>query len=1576
MSGEYQRLATDDLQEEADLVPQEEAAGLLSKMLFNWVTPMVEQGYKQALQVPDLLRLIQGDKSASLARRWDKSWDHEMSLSKSWNGFIGKRVQDDDGNEGVLKWIGRLPYSVNPDSYYAGVAWDDVRRADLGDTCIGGDGWFYGEQIFECEDGHGSFIKPHLLKIKGAPSQPTPPKTPFVAYGLSGAFLGELAVAGMYKLGNDITVFAGPLALQAIVRFLQKDDPEWSEGIIIVAILFVSQVIQSLCANQYFYLVGRVGMRMRQALSCAVFDKALNLNEKTRAHPDLDIGRIVNMMSTDSQRAQDVIQSIHQLWSAPFQIIVSCILLFRLVGVSLFAGIGVMLLATPIQGKMMKKMMSVRADMAKFTDQRVKAVTEVLSGIRIVKFMVWTARFASKLNDIRDSEVDKLATQQNYRVLMFFIIYLTPLFLTASTFIVYAASGGNIDAETVFPAIALFSILRFPFLVLPMQFNMMVNAKVSFDRLTLFLESKTSKDEGIEIQPLEASQDECAFVLEDCTFHAYEHQTIPELAIKEQQLAPENREQAHGDIQETTVDMRPSPGKANKPAASKFKKYKLVPKDVLTDVDLKIRKNKLTMIVGKTGSGKTCLLEAMLGSVDASKGTVRRVGEFSHGIFIPESVAYAPQQAWIMNTTLKNNILFFNEDDDDLYDETVVASQLSADLLQLQDGDQTEIGEKGINLSGGQKQRVSIARSVYARKDIILLDDPLSAVDPHVGKELMKQVIGSTAHAKPGDWPEAKLDDKTRILVTHQMQFLKHADDVVFMKDGRVAKHFIGTPEQSVIDQILMFKGDGAEFFTPVHEAAKLEEMDAEPTVTPPLSTKANDKPKSPAHKSKGKDAGKLTTTEERAQGRVKTHMYLSYIHAAGGWKWFAIVMMLFCLNQGLLQICDLWLTWWTDSTSDGSSSSGSDADVIGGDLSTMEHLYIYVGLIMATSLANLARGFTVYSRFQVASRKFHKLLLANVLRAPMAFFDTTPLGRLINRFSKDIDQVDIVLPPTVITFFQLTLACLAYLIIIATSQPVILGLFVPASVIYVSVLKKFIRSNRETKRLDSISKSPIFQHFTETLNGMKTIHSYEVTTQFRDENRNRLDLNTRTSFSNLACNRWLAIRLELLGNIICCSTALMAVVTKKSGLSNSSSTGLLSLGITYSLNLTGQLNFLVRQVADLEAQMNGVERIVEFTEEIEQEPVLDYTNSTPDDELIIRGKQLLHNTDDRLAIVRDINPSGTVQAYVPTEDKQVEMTVKKGEYSRTTAPDLVKGWPANGEVVFKNVTFRYRPGLPLVLKGLGGESGLVIQNRDKVGIVGRTGAGKSTLMLALFRFVEIAGGSISIGGRDIRTVRLDDLRSSLSMIPQDPVLFQGSVRSNLDPFDANKDSEIWDRLKQVSLTDRIERHDDQLDGTVVEGGQNFSVGQRQLLCMARALLKKNSKILLMDEATASIDHATDMAIQVTVREQFKDYTVLTVAHRLQTIMDSTKIMVLDQGVCAEYDSPKNLLANPDGILHDMAQKTGDFERLQAISEGRLNFVDALQALEDEKNNVALCAVLIGGAAAALKVVRRKQSVF
>eukprot|EP01012_Entosiphon_sulcatum_P039249 TRINITY_DN5158_c0_g1_i1.p1 TRINITY_DN5158_c0_g1~~TRINITY_DN5158_c0_g1_i1.p1 ORF type:complete len:1108 (-),score=272.71 TRINITY_DN5158_c0_g1_i1:253-3093(-) len=603
---------------------------------------------------------------------------------------------------------------------------------------------------------------------------------------------------------------------------------------------------------------------------------------------------------------------------------------------------------------------------------------------------------------------------------------------------------------------------------------------------------------------------------------------------------------------------------------------------------------------------------------------------------------------------------------------------------------------------------------------------------------------------------------------------------------------------------------------------------------------------------------GVTMTVEEKAMGSVKAEVYISYLKAGGSVWTMMWTVVLFVLFEIFRAGGDFWLSLWSTRSIEG--------------LGKYEWIEIYVGIILVSGLFNLVRGYSMYELIRRAAQTLHQNMLANVLRAPLSFFDTTPLGRVLNRFTKDVDSVDVMLAQTVAFGMNMLFSTVSSVAVIGVSQPWVLVAMLPLSIVYIRILKYFVASLRETKRLDSVNKSPIFAHFSETLNGVDTIRAFQSSHDFVRENERRMNANVRSNYAFLSCNRWLAIRLEAIGNLIVFFIGGLAVLLKT--YSDSPNAGMLGIGLTYSLTLTGTLNFLVRQAAELEANMNGVERILEYTNAIDQ-----------------------------------------------------EADVK--QYTREQPPPPAN-WPATGKIDFINVKLRYRPGLPLVLKGVS----MQIAGGQRIGIVGRTGSGKSTLMLALFRFVPLVEGDILIDNMDISRIKLRDLRQHLTIIPQDPVLFQGTIRTNLDPFNQHNDRDIWDSLTKCKLKERVQQEALGLDAPVSENGANFSVGQRQLFCLARAILKQ-AKVLLLDEATASVDNETDRLIQQTLRTAFTRCTVLTIAHRLHTVMDYDKIVVMDSGRVSEYDTPAALLARR-GSLYEMVAAMGDqqLRQLTAIANG------------------------------------------
>jgi ATP-binding cassette subfamily C (CFTR/MRP) protein 1 len=871
---------------------------------------------------------------------------------------------------------------------------------------------------------------------------------------------------------------------------------------------------------------------------------------------------------------------------------------------------------------------------------------------------------------------------------------------------------------------------------------------------------------------------------------------------------------------------------------------------ILDSVGVIIPRGKLTIIVGPTASGKSSLIGAMVGEADTKPG--------AHVIH-RGTMAYVPQDAWIQNATVRNNILFAAPFDEEYYIDTLLACQLMMDLKQLKASDATSIGERGINLSGGQKQRVALARAVYSRRDIVIMDDPLSAVDPHVCKAIFDDCIAGI------------MAGRTRVLVTHQVQFLPSADHIIVMDHCRIV--FQGTYAEYV-------RSDAARIDTDAQAAAPAQDEDAHGKVA--LTEREVPPPSEDA----------LASTEEAQFGDIAWATYKWYIEL-GTWGRFVLTILASVAWTASTVLFNLFLAWWASKKP------------VGGRVLSDDEFIMWFGILCGICIILIFFRQFFYSQFALrVATAVHNALVVNILRAPMYFFDTTPIGRITNRFTKDIEVIDFKISESSLMAINLGFNVLSMVVLVCVAQPYLTIMFPFLCVIFYHLYKFYTQTVRGIKRLDGIYRSPMMDLMGEITGGLASIRVYNMAQTMSREHLRRVQTGVRPAYGIRMAQRWLGVRTELLGSIIVLATTIFSVATITNDTSSwniRTNPAEVALALTYALACTNAITFLTRTAGDLESDMSATERVKEYTDSIPQERDVTYGN-------------------------------GPDQPHAPAA-----------------------GWPAQPAVTFDDLSLRYREKTPLVLRHVS----FHVEAGHRVGVVGRTGSGKSTLMLALFRMVEPASGRILIDNRDTQTLTLSDLREAITIIPQDPVLFSGTIRTNLDPFTRRKDEELWDVIERVGLGDRLrfgatgdaERAGKSdapvgLDVEVADKGANFSVGQRQLICLARALLKK-TKILLMDEATASVDFDTDALIQTTVRSAFKHATVLTIAHRLATVIDSDRILVMNDGLVKEYAAPSKLLDDTGTQFHDMVRQLGaeQFEQLKAVAEGRVSFTDKLRDL-------------------------------
>uniref|UniRef100_A0A6B2KWP4 Uncharacterized protein n=1 Tax=Arcella intermedia TaxID=1963864 RepID=A0A6B2KWP4_9EUKA len=871
---------------------------------------------------------------------------------------------------------------------------------------------------------------------------------------------------------------------------------------------------------------------------------------------------------------------------------------------------------------------------------------------------------------------------------------------------------------------------------------------------------------------------------------------------------------------------------------------------VLKNVKLEVQPGEKVYIVGKVGSGKSSMVMSILGEMPSTSGFVNVSG----------NIAYVPQQAWIYNATVRDNILFGNKYDEEKYERVVKVSSLVKDFQQFSAGDLTEVGERGVNLSGGQKQRIAIARALYSDRDIVIFDDPLSAVDSHVSRYLFDNVI------------KDYLKDKTLIMVTNQLQYLPYADRVVFISDGGIAGQ--GTFKE--------LNETNTKFSKLIKKYGILEETEENLEDKVETKNNKNEEKKHTEEEDKArKEKGTLTMVEEKQSGLIPMKIYW-YLLKCGGLRWFYLVLFLFTLYGSCRVLGIWWLNNWTSSGRDYLIASYMKHYVnttVVPEYSTVYWSLTYVAWLLAESVAFYLALVAFFVGFTIAaSKNLHNQLLERITYGTTTFFDITPLGRILSRLSQDMTTIDFMLPVSLNAFLNMGFMLLATLGGIGLGVWYIFLALLPLVVAYFGLQLFFRKSNIEVQRLESLSRSPPISHLSSTLNGMDTIRSFSALEEFIKLNDQHLDHNNVEKFALKFILSWYGIRLDIIGACIILFVFGGISLVRIFGTLDAGSA---AIAMSYTSGFTSLLSTFSVYVSDLEIRTNAVERFWEY-------------------------KQIIQEPNNPDAIV----PEGN--------------------------------WPNEGKLEFKNFSFRYANG-PLVLKNLD----LVVTPQSKTAIVGRTGAGKSSLLQALYRILEPADGTIMIDGVDYRNVKISHLRSKLAIIPQDPTLFMESLRYNLDPFEEYTDEQIWDALEMVQLREVVIGLPDKLMTKCEENGSNFSVGQRQLLCMARAILKKSS-ILLLDEATASVDVETDGIIQSTIRKAFKNCTVLTIAHRLNTIMDSDMILVLEKGEIAEYDSPVNLL-NLQGLFYSMVQATGpsSAEYLMKIAKGEIS---VLQQMMEESS--------------------------
>jgi len=1421
------------------------------------------------------------------------------------------------------------------------------------------------------------------------------------------------------------------------------------------SLLLLSGAFEVLTINVYFEALARVSLHLKASLIALLYEKSLRLS--AQACSRRGAGAISNLMSNDAQKIWTLATYGHMAWNAPFQIAVVMSMLVAVLGPwPALAGVAVTVAMIPPTGALGRELARVRRAMVLQTDARVKLEGECVTGVRAIKIYAYERAYADRIDALREEELTSVRRSALLSLCSSVLVSSAPVLVAIASFGVFAAKGGVLTADVAFPALALFNLLRFPLIMLPSQLTNLVAAGVALGRLRVFL----AEDEADAPPRLAAARGGLARAVERRR-RRREHQQqqqalqqhqlastpggrpvspLPAFSFHEEEAAAQHdareseaaagrddgQSSAEGDaIVVSGADFfsgreeRPAATAATAPAAgghvalSPPAPESFQSSFALRGVRLRVPAGSLVVVVGPVGSGKTSLLLALLGEMRAAPSAASAFSLSSSPPFssplvsVRGSVSYTQQEPYILNATVRENVLMGLPYDEKRYSRALEGAALAPDLARLPGGDAAEIGEKGVNLSGGQRHRVALARAAYSRADVALLDDPLSAVDAHVGRLLFHGCIEGELMLGGG---------ATVVLATHQAQWAREADLVVVMAGGRVA-HCCppGELERRGVDLAALEVavggegqgGEGKEDAPPgdgggpagagddddededeeeevedaggdqgggKDQAAAAAAAKQRATALPPgkggggggggdtptasgaaaasaaaAATAAAAADDAADHAAAAAADGRLVRAEAREVGSVRGAVYGAYFRAWGPACVLPGLMVAAALSERGLQVLqNVVLAGWSNGTGRAQALQRQQqqeqqlqATAAGGNLTTTSSSFPlngtasppplgeltllpaaaterFLGLYLAFGLLSVAVGLgraaALVAGATAAARLLHARLLAKVLRLPMAFFDRTPQGRLLNRLSKDTEAVDTQLPDIANSALTCAVSAGFSVAVVLGAAPASALALAPVAFFFLRLQRLYVGCSREVKRVDSVSQSPVFGHFSETLAGLVVVRAFRRERTFARRGLRLLDAAARPWWQMQQLNRWLSVRLEMTGNLVVFAAA--AAV----GALQQSSPGAAGLGVSSAMALTGTVTWLLRQISELELRMNAVERLVEYDAEPEEAP-----------------------------------------AVLPVS---------------ALCPAPPRGWPSLGALSVSRLAVRYRPDLPPVLRGVSFE----VPGGRKCGVVGRTGCGKSTLVLALLRLVEPDKGSlVKIDGVDASRVGLRALRRAVSLVPQDPTVFSGSVRSNLDPFgEAPGDRDVWEALRRAGLEAHVKALPGALDARVREAGANFSGGQRQLLAMARALLRR-SRVLVLDEATSSVSAAEDVSfvvgaflpmsgflarrapvlfrtettrgrenknkrpaapslppslkkptnptkqttkqavIQQSLRSAFASATVLTIAHRLGTIMDYDLALVLEAGRVAEFAPPAELLARgPAGAFAGM----------------------------------------------------------
>ncbi|KDQ16441.1 hypothetical protein BOTBODRAFT_186495 [Botryobasidium botryosum FD-172 SS1] len=1239
-----------------------------------------------------------------------------------------------------------------------------------------------------------------------------------------------------------------------------------------------------------------------------------DVDDNTTPSKSADTGKIVQLMSGDADRIVFLISGAYIIYGAPLEIIIASAFLYQLLGLSAFAGISVLIIITPLNRYFSRRTITIAEELLAARDKRMGLLNELIGAVKFIKFFAWEEKWIKRVQGLRETELKWVLKDRINDVMFSFLWACAPVMVSIIGLLTYTLSGNVLTVSKAFTAVALFSMLRIPLNNLPHWIVRVLEAGVSVTRISDFLGEDEVSD---HVSTLNKASTNPGISPED-ELIGIDNGSFKWNEPKRAQLNADRTQPAELTNGEPLVEP---------PAERESSRFEL------QSISVTFPSRELSVITGPTGSGKTALLLALLGEMTPSTdSTVVHLPKNTtqvddHGLM--NSVSYCAQTTWLEHQSIKENILFRSPYDKARYQQVLECCALNPDLAVFEDGDDTEIGARGVSLSGGQKARVALARAVYARTKHVLLDDVFAAVDSHTARFIFDHLFQGPLMA-----------NRTIILVTHHVNLvLPRIHYLIRMGPGGTVDRQ-GTIQdlraQGVLEAVVRdFTSDTYASETIVEPQGVVDTSEIEGL------TGANAIPKPDTVKPDIKRT-KLIQAEVRATGNVKWSIYKTYLEASSWWTWTTFIPILIAI-QGCNVAERIWLGVWGDAYDEASSIIAAVTTTARQSPDLTENAYfpsydvaskmpmpmitnpsslpsanahpmfyigvfsaIVLGAVLLNTTSSLIQSFGSYR----ASRRLFSRVLATVVQAPMRWFDTTPTGRILNRFSRDIETIDSSLGSSINSTTHYLATFAAGVLTVAVFLPQFLAPALLIGYLYYTLSIGYIRTGRDLRRMESNTHSPIFSAFGELLNGIVTIRAFSAERVFFDEMHSKIDLTTKMWYSLWMLNRYLSLHFDMIGALSVFLTTLFALLS-------SASPELVGVTITSAMAFTDSVYWACRQTTQLEMDLNSVERVVEYLD-IPQEPP-------------------------------NIVESHRPPAYWPSSAS------------------------LNPLVQVEDLEIRYAPELDPVLKGVS----FTLKARERIGLLGRTGSGKSTLAMALLRFVEPSKGRITIDGVDVTTIGLQDLRSRLTIIPQDAVLFSGTIRDNLDPFQEHDDGTLRDALLRVQLVsdnthqsgDRSSQASSARDNTddrgisqgfgtvmgseeqttlitlntrVSASGANFSHGQRQLVALARALLRQ-STVIIMDEATSSIDFNTDATIQKTIREQFGNSLLITIAHRIRTVVDYDRLIIMDKGTIVEFDTPSNLIAKEGGLFREMCMKSGAFGELaEAIASASVGSPTAL----------------------------------